>query len=341
MTIQNSTLTAPATTAADIAQAPPATHVPVTSKRSTVGERVAALNIDVPAEIGDATSTDATKPSVEKPVAPGVAATPTDAATNAAARQARIAKMREEERAQDAERQQSRAHKDQKGEVEKLRARIAELEPHTQKFKSPSDLLAYAEKEGMTAEDVVKELRARLEDPAAIAKRATQTVEEKLRAEIAAERKAREDLQAKLEEQAEQSRAQHEATQKASTFIEQSGAKKDTHPLTAALLVRHGARGLVAFANKFVAPLLREDYSLEELHDHTEQLLDEIQVGGASPAPATPANGPSHPPKKNGAAEPVTTLSNALASERTTVSEELPLHRLSKAERIRRARESA
>jgi hypothetical protein len=85
---------------------------------------------------------------------------------------------------------------------------------------------------------------------------------------------------------------------------------------------------MVAYANQFVAPLLREDYDVEELHDHVEQLLFETQLSSAPAAP-TPAQPASTPSAKNGAGQPVTTLGNAVAAERGTVREDIPLHKMS------------
>jgi hypothetical protein len=174
-------------------------------------------------------------------------------------------------------------------------------------------------------------------DPSAVAQRQVQTETEKLNAKIAdLERRIAQDNEQRTAEQ-QQQRAQHEAVQRAQTFVGQVQQRETSHPLTSQFSKRHGPQGLVAFANQFVAPLLHEGYSLDELHDHTEQLLDEMQVGATMRAAFdAPANGTSHPSAKNGAEQPITTLSGSIASERTMVVEDIPLARLPLSERADR-----
>jgi hypothetical protein len=260
-----------------------------------------------------------------------------DAEKRRAERAERMRRARERERSEDEARKSKTQGKTTDAELEKLRKRIAELEPHEQVFASEEALLAAAEAKGMSVEKLVQWMRTRLSDPAAVAQRHAKTEADKLREEIAAVKKAHEESIASLKAEREQERAQTAGQNKAATFIGAAKEKASSHPCTAALVKRHGDNGLIAFANQFVAPLLRADYSVEELHDHVEQFLEEVQVASAS-SPGNPANGTSHP-AKNGAVQPTTTLSNGLASERVSVTEETPLARLPRRERIRRARE--
>ena len=341
------TMTAPA------APAPSAPATPAAAPPTAYG-RAAALKAKLDAEPGPSEGSEP-EGEGEEPAAAGSEppssetrvreAAPTDDAA-AKARQerlARIEQVRAKELADDAERQQKRQRKERDTELEKLRTRIAELEPQSAVFQSEEALLAEAERRGMSAEKLVQWMRTRLTDPAAVAQRQTQTLEEKFQAELAKERAAREALEKKLADQQESARAQHEGQQRAMGFVQMTQAKAADYPLTAGLLKRHGPVGLINFANEFVAPRLREQYTLDELHDNLEQLLDDIQVASgaqqAPRAPETPVNGTSHPAKKNGAAEPSVTLSNALTSERVSVAEEIPLSRLPRKERTKRLRE--
>jgi hypothetical protein len=95
------------------------------------------------------------------------------------------------------------------------------------------------------------------------------------------------------------------------------------------MLRAKGPERFVQWVNNQVVAHLNRGYTLDYLHDVTESYLTWLHDMGDSPA----ANGASQPPK-NGAAKPVTTLSNALTSERTAVTEEKPLHLMSKSERV-------
>jgi hypothetical protein len=334
-----------ATPAAAAAQTPPAAAPTAPAERTTVQDRAAALKVKLeegatsePAgESSDTPLAEVASSPAASSAAPAVA---DDAAKRAQDRLERIARVRAKESAAEAERQKREAGKARDGEVEKLRARIAELEPLNDVFKDEESLLGFAEKKGMSSEKLVAYMRARLTDPNLVAQRQAQTVEEKLRAEIAAEREERKKLEERLaseRQQAEESRSQSEKT---SSWIASVPAKASSHPHTAKLQAKYGNEGLIGFANQFVAPLLRPDYSLDELHDHTEQLLDEIgAIFRDNAAAPTPAGGTSHPPKKNGAGQPATTLSNALTSGRESLVEETPLHKLSRDERKRRLRD--
>lgn len=189
----------------------------------------------------------------------------------------------------------------------------------------------------MSSEKLIQWMRTRLSDPNAVAQRQARnvanTVEEKLLAEIRTEREARLALERRLTEEREQTRRAVEGERKARSFVEMSTKSKDSHPLTAGLVARHGEQALIAFANQFVAPLLREGYDLEELHDHVEQLLDEVQVPRESATPGS-QTGKSHP-AKNGADQP-TTLSNRDAAGRESVTEDIPWSRIPRADRVKR-----
>lgn len=247
-------------------------------------------------------------------------------------RHERLRQAAERERREQAEREAKSKSKQQQTalerELEGLRKKVAELEPLNSVFSSEEALLEEAERRNMSAEKLVSWMRTKLSDPAAVATRQAKTEADKIREEMRA-------LQKRLDDEAEQrrtERAQYEAQQegmhKALSFIDRSKRSTDSHPLTAALHAKHGDKGLVDFANQFVAPMLSESYSVEELHDHVEELLERVQVAGLG----TPEAGKSHH-TKNGADQPPTTLSSRATQERASVTEALPLHRMAKRDR--------
>ena len=337
--------TAPSPAAA--VQAPPTPAAPVVAPaRSTINDRAASLREKLDAE------PQASEPAVEgessssgdSSAAGSEAAKPADetAAARTKAweeRQARLKAVREKDEAADAERARKQQQRAKDNETEKLRQRLKELEPNESVWKSPAALLAEAEKKGLSATQLVEEMRQRLTDPAAIAAREAQTVEQKMQARIdALEAKLEADRVAREQETA-QERQQREQVSKAVSFTAQVTAAKESHPRTAALLARKGEANFVHFLNQaIIEPHLSEGYTLEELHDTTEQLLDWLQDNGDAAPTAPAANNGASQAKKNGAAKPVTTLSDSLTSERTQVTEEKPLHLLSKKEREARLR---
>ncbi len=315
--------------------------------RASIDDRVAAMTERLIAEEGPYTDSAAEveeQPSAANPDGPGASAAdsvdgapaaPPDAAAQARAeRLARIAKVREREQADKARRQQEEQRRSTErastGELEQLRAKVKELEGIGSAFGDPMAVLEAAEKRGLTPQQFVEAIRARLTDPGAVAQHTVNTEAGKLRAEIEA-------LKAELRQTAEQWDAQeqqrasaYQAQQRAHAFIQQASASP-AHPLTAAFLRKHGEAGFIAYANRFVAPILGEEYTLDELHDHYEQLLEETQLtGGASPHQRSP----EAPSNLNGAGQPATTLSNALSSERSTVAVPVPLHKLSLEDRV-------
>lgn len=275
------------------------------------------------------------KPRADKPKAPEDEA----AAKRRAERAERMAKALERERAEDRERRSRQHAKPQVSgsEIESLRKRIAELEPNAEAFKDEESLLAAAEARGMSAEKLVQWMKTRLSDPNAVAQRHAKTEADRVREELAQLRREAQEERERLAQERREAEATRAGMERAYGFIDRAKGSTESHPLTASMLARHGDRGLIAFANHFVAPMLREDYSLEELHDHLEQFLDELQVAsGGSPGPASPASGASHPPKNGAAIQPSTTLSNSIASERGSVTEATPLHMVPRRDRIAR-----
>lgn len=328
------TMQAPATATAPVAAPAPAAPV-----KSTVEDRAAKVLADLATSepavetSGDGEGTDAGSSAADS----GAAQVVPEASKAAEDRKARIAEMRAKEAEKKAKRAERDKYREKDSETEKLRVRLQALEPLEGAFASAESLLEMAEQKGMSPEDVIGYLRKRLTDPAAVAKQQAKSEADKLREEMAALKKEMAEREAKEREAQEAAKAQREAEQRAATFIDTVAGEAASFPRSAAFLKRHGKASLVGFANKFIVPLLPDpdNYELSDLHVHMEQFLDEIQL-----TDATAANGTSHtPPKKNGAEKPVTTLSNAIASERATAVEDVPLHKLSLSERERRLKE--
>lgn len=332
--------------AASFAQAPIAD-----AKPEVVVTRVKAHDraMRVRAKLAESEGSEGNDETSEREKEPAKAAEPAapsppvvdDAEKRRAERAERISKAQERERAEDRDRRTKKRASDggvSNAELEKLRKRVAELEPHEAVFSSEEALLAAAEAKGLSAEKLVQWMRTRLSDPAAVAKQHAKSEADKLREEIAELRKSWETEREERKAERERQQQEQSGIQKAMSFLDKAKTSTSSHPLTAQLVSRHGEKGLIAFANQFVAPLLPKEYSVEQLHDHVEQLLDEVQVGGPGPT-GNSTNGTSHS-TKHGAAQPVTTLSNGIASERVSVTEETPLHRLPRRQRIQRLKET-
>ncbi len=324
--------------------AAPAAQAPMTSSGGGADARAAALKESLESNEGPATSepageSSATPPRGASSPADSAAATPPAALDQAAKdRLERIAKVRSREEADEAKRRDQQKRHAADGELEKLRKRVAELEPNEAVFSSEEALLAAAEAKGMTPEKLVQWMRTRLTDPAAVARAQTKTEADKLREELKTrDEKAAAEI-AKLREEIASKEQNHALAVKTQTFLGDARSKTETHPRTAKLQAKFKDEGLIAFANQFIAPLLPQGYSPEDLHAHVEQFLDELDAFGGSPATlaAVPASGAGRPPTKNGAGQPATTLSNALTSGRDTLVEETPLHKLAPEERIAR-----
>lgn len=253
-------------------------------------------------------------------------------------RNKRIAEIQAREAAAREKRAAQQKDHGQSAEIEKLRKRVAELEPHAEVFKDEETLLAAAEARGMSAEKLVQWMRTRLSNPEAVVQRQQQTAEQKFQAELDAIRKQLADSEQRREAEAQAARDAREGVERATRFVSMAGAETSsrTHPLTAAFLRARGEDHLLALASSVIVPHLPDNYGLDHLHDSLEQYLEYVTVG---PLPAVPsASVGQTPPKTNGAAKPVTTLTNDLASARESVAEDIPLARLPRSERIARVK---
>jgi len=329
-----------------------------TPSRTSVDDRasalIASLENESPSESAAETSTaeqptSSSPPDVEagsSAAVSGDAPSPEEqaAAARRQERLARIAAAMEKERKEDAERAQHRQRREKErestSELERVRARLKELEPLNDVFKDEESFLAAAETRGMSAEKMINYWRKRMTDPQAVAMQQTAHAEKRMLDELAKRdaeiAKLREEIIAK-----EQAAKEHaEGVSRATQFVHQASALADSHPLAADFLAEHGPQVFITFANEYIAPHLPERYDLDQLHDRLEQFLDRVGRRPRNTAPMTPpANGLSQPPKKNGAEKPVTTLSNAATAERAQVTEQVPLSRLPLDERERRLRE--
>jgi hypothetical protein len=329
---------------AEVAQTPPK-EAPSAEPAAKVRVRAHDRAVKVKARLDSDTSEPAEKPEPEpqeaKPAPkPEPAKAEDDSAKRREERMERLRKAQDRERKEERQRAQEREARKpgpDVGEFERLRKRVAELEPYDSAFASEEALLEAAEQKGMSAEKLVQWMRTRISDPAAVARQQTKTEADKIREEMKRERDAFAKEIADLREQRETERQQLAAQQKAVDFLGRARSSNKSHPLTANFVGRHGENGLINFANQFVAPLLRPDYSLDELHDHIEQLLDEVQLNAAQEARAagTPEQAASLSPK-TGEEQPSTTLSNRLVAQRGSVEEAVPLARLPRSERVSR-----
>ncbi len=344
---------APQTAPHPVQNAPVPAVADPSPSRSSVAERAAALKAklepeddkspmpSVGEEPGRAPS-EPEKPETDAVSADAAKAPDPEAEKRRTERQARIAQLRAKEEAANRSRLERQKFKVNESETEKLRKRVAELEPMEQAWASPLAMFEWAEKKGLKTEEVVKVLKEKLSDPDAIARRQTASVEKRLAAEIRKQREEFEAYKRQVAEERQKEREQFEGLRRAQEFEGRVTGMSTEYPLTAAFQKRHGQANLIAFANRWVAQDLPEEYSLEQLHDHLEQVLEELQVTGGAPMAQT-SNAPTTEPvseaHSGGAGQPTTTLNNRTTAGRGVVAEEVPLARLPKADRIRRLRE--
>lgn len=325
--------------------APVAAPAPAEAPAQTLEARADALKAklsgpEAPSEPAVETSSGGAAPELGQGD-PSTAASKGAPETNGAreARLKRLAEFRERERAADAQREQQRARRSKEREtvteIETLRAKLKDLEPLNDVFSDEARLLAAAEAKGMSAEKLISWMRTRLSDPAAVAQREAKAAEDRTLAKIAELEKRLADSEKARQDAIEHAEQQRQGIERSNQFVHLTQTAAETHPRVAQFLQRKGPAALIQFANEHVAKYLPEEFDLPELHDHFETFLEAV-AGGENPAPVSPASGTSLPPKKHGAEQPVTTLSGALASERTTVAEEIPLSRLSLDERAER-----
>ncbi len=255
-----------------------------------------------------------------------------------AERNRRIAEIQAREETARQKRAQEAKGRESSGELEKLRKRLADLEPLESVFASEEALLEAAEKKGMSPEKLAQWMRTKLSDPQAVARREAQTFEQRIEAKFEAERAKLQADRDAFEATQREHTAAAQGQARARQFIGDASSKAETHPLTAQFLSARGEQHLVALASAVIVPYLPEDYDIENLHDHLEQYLEYVSVGGHQAAAPAPSSGHTPPPKTNGAAKPVTTLSNDLGSRRESVAEEVPAHRIPRSERIARVK---
>jgi hypothetical protein len=328
---------------AQIAQATPAPVAAAPVVKTSTADRAAALKEKLESSPEPAVE-EGRESSPAQSSSPSAADSGSDPdAQRRAERLARInkgvAELRAKEAAKNDERRQRAKYQTDQGETEKLRKRLAELEPMESAWKDPMSVLEWAERKGVAANDMVRALRERQSNPEAVAaaqaQAQTRTLEEKLRAELDGIRKQLADTEQKRADEVAQARDRYEGEHKAAQFKARVTEKASDYPLTAAFAQMRGPDTVIAVANKWLAEHLPENYDLETLHDHMEQLLEAFQVRGQQAAPSSAGD---HP-KNTGAAQPAITLNNRTTAGRETVVEETPLHRLPKSERVRRARE--
>ena len=269
----------------------------------------------------------------------GTDAKPVDAAGDAQqareGRAARIAKLKEKERADAAARSGQRRQdpppqQESAGEVARLRAELSKAQAiltdknaffeHARQF-DPNDLVAV--------------IRGEIEDPArAAAERARRTISPEL-AELRAQLEhQRAQFEALVGSQQEQARAAAERAAE-SAVIGAVRASASAAPHTARFLEKFGDGEFLKLTNAaadHVPPGAGEQALLDVLETHLEQLAGFV----SAPSPAQASTQATSKPTPAAAAK-AKTLSNSLASGRSTVKEEDDEYISDYDERVRRA----
>lgn len=331
------TITAPTTTQT------PATQT-TTAPTQTRAERAAAIKAEA-----DAPSTT-TAPSTTAPTEGTTTSTPTATETGApdpkakaaADRVARIRAMQDREREKQQKRKAHQASRAEQEELAQLRQMKAEWEKNSAAFKDEEAFLAACEAKGITAEKVITFFRDKMTNPEAIAERKANATKSEVQKELEEIRRQLKERDERDAQERQQTEFQQKSLAAAKSFVELTRTKAEDAPLTAALYEKHGADVVIGYVNNFILPLMPEGFDmtnpehLEVLHDHTEQLLSEMQLSSSTPAKTTPdTSSKANAGKKNGEESPVTTLSNRIVSERGTVTESVPLAKMSFEERKR------
>jgi hypothetical protein len=344
--------TAPTTTAAPTTSAPaPATEAPTgepSGARGTAVTRAAALRAKLSQEDGapaggETESSEKQSGVVETaPTSAPEAAKSTPASAPAEAlspameaRRKRLAEVAEKERRNREEAEQKRAMRARDEEFQSLQKRLAEYETRLketdQVFADEDAFFAAAEKRGLKADKLIERLRTALTDPAAIAKAQAEAGDKAVLSEIDKLRKQLEELNTEREREREESRSRSEAERKTIEF-RQKASNAAEYPLTAAILKKEaGEQYLIALANRDIIPHISQDYEVEHLLDQIETHLEYFQ--------AAPGQSPPPTKKKADGDASVPTLSNSVTAGRESMAEEIPLHKLSRAERVRLAKE--
>ncbi len=317
--------------------APPA---PAPAAPTTRAARAAAIRAEA-----DAPTPPAPAPNGGEGGTPAPSGADDPKAKSAADRAARIQAMRDKQREAATKQQAHRARRAEQEELTQLRQLKAEWEKKDSAFATEEEFLAAAEKRGISAEKVISYFRDASTNPSAIAERKASAAKSDMQKQLD---EMRQELRERDERDA-QSRTEAEHQQKsiaaAKSYIDLAQSKADDAPLVARMIERHGADVAIAFANKFIVPLMGDGFDITDadhlasLHDHMEQFLSETQLSDPTPAQANAdTSSKANAGKKNGE-KPVTTLSNRTVTERGTVEQEIPLAKLPLSERKRLLKE--
>lgn len=300
------------------------------NEEQTLEDRIASVKAKL--ETGEKSDPKADPKAAAKPAEPG------EEDKRREERRARLEKLATETRAKADKSHEQRKHreteKQKETELETLRRRVVELEALESATKDEASYIEYAAKKNYDPTKLGEYIRSRLTNPELVAERKVQSALSPLEQRLKELQDATERRIQEVEQREQRLRTEQEQRETASTFVAQVRSSERTAPLTAAFLDRHGEQGLIAFANQLIVPLLPETATLTDLHDAIEQFLDDVQPRKA--AQATTSNGTKKTP--NGTATPKT-LTNDLASQRASVTEEEDLSDLPLEERVARVKE--
>ncbi len=310
---------------------------PAPDGKSSVASRASALKARLETEGGPPEApveAPATETAADAPAAtPDAMASPALSPT-AEARRQRLAEVAERERARRTEAEAKKASKARDEELQALQKRLAESESKAKEsdevFASEDAFFAAAERRGLKADKLIERIRLALTDPAAIAKTQAEAGDKVVLSELQKLQKELNDLRAERAREQEESKSRSASERKTNEF-RQKASDPAQYPLVSSLVKNRGEQAVIALANEVIIPHLSEDYEVGNLLDHLETHLEYFQVSpGQSPPPTK---------KIAGGDAPVPTLSNSVTAGRESMAEEIPLHKLSRAERIRLAKE--
>jgi DNA-binding transcriptional MerR regulator len=318
---------------------PAATAIGLEQRASAVLEKMMASDKDT----GDESSKEPSevpaedRPTKKDPVEsepdpesePVAAAAPADddVAKVRAARAARLAELREKERAR-VEASQARSQVDTstarqrelEAELSAAREAARRAESVTAMLKDPTRFLELAREAGVDPASVGEYLRSAQEDPLSAA---TKRARAELTPELESIRKELAEAKEEAARELAALRAEREAERTAAT---QAQAEKDfmsvvtatDFPLTSALRAKHGEEQVLAMAKALVPTLPRD----AEWSDLAGLIEDQLEAFASLRGEASPKPTPSTPSKKPEAAAKAKPLTNRDAAGRTEVDDD-------------------
>lgn len=232
-------------------------------------------------------------------------------------RSARIKSLQEKERAADARRQTrpKQAPRDSE-EIASLRQRVTELSALAERVKTPDGLFTLAEENNLTPQQLAEHLRDALHNPQKVAAQEAKKALSPLEGRLLAKIESLENEIGGLKTYNQQASSAAEEREAASELLGHVQTSARLAPRSAAYLQKFGSESLISFATQ-IANQLPPGVGLQAVHDAIEEALDSLaDIYQPSHLLSQKTSIP-----KSAAAKANKTVSNALASQRSSVAD--------------------